>query len=63
MALAPVFISFDYDHDLDCKNLLVGQAKNPDTPFEISGITRSRSPRRAGRTTLGAASSGFSRSS
>lgn len=31
-----MFISFDYDHDLDCKNLLVGQAKNPDTPFEIS---------------------------
>ena len=36
MALVPVFISFDYDHDLDCKNLLVGQAKNPDTPFEIA---------------------------
>ncbi|MFH0816259.1 MAG: TIR domain-containing protein [Methanobacteriota archaeon] len=29
------FISFDYDHDLDIKNLLVGQAKNPDSPFEI----------------------------
>lgn len=29
------FISFDYDHDLDLKNLLVGQAKNPDSPFEI----------------------------
>ena len=29
------FISFDYDHDLDLKNLLVGQAKNPDTPFAI----------------------------
>lgn len=31
-----VFISFDYDHDLDLKNLLVGQAKNPDSPFEIA---------------------------
>ena len=31
-----VFISFDYDYDLDLKNLLVGQAKNPDSPFEIS---------------------------
>ena len=31
-----VFISFDYDHDLDLKNLLVGQSKNPDSPFEIS---------------------------
>src|SRR3972149_7457619 len=31
-----VFISFDYDHDEDLKNLLVGQAKNDDSPFEIS---------------------------
>lgn len=31
-----VFISFDYDHDLDLKNLLVGQAANPDSPFEIA---------------------------
>lgn len=36
MAAVPVFISFDYDHDLDCKNLLVGQARNPDSPFEIA---------------------------
>jgi hypothetical protein len=31
----PVFISFDYDHDDDLKTLLVGQAKNEDTPFFI----------------------------
>jgi hypothetical protein len=31
-----VFISFDYDHDEDLKNLLVGQARNPDSPFEIA---------------------------
>jgi hypothetical protein len=36
LASVPVFVSFDYDHDLDCKNLLVGQARNPDTPFNIS---------------------------
>lgn len=30
-----VFISFDYDHDVDLKNLLVGQARNSDSPFEI----------------------------
>lgn len=30
-----VFISFDYDHDVDLKNLLIGQSKNPDSPFEI----------------------------
>lgn len=31
-----VFISFDYDNDSDLKNLLVGQSKNDDTPFDIS---------------------------
>jgi hypothetical protein len=36
MAAIRVFISFDYDHDLDCKNLLVGQARNPGSPFEIA---------------------------
>lgn len=30
-----VFISFDYDNDLDLKNLLVGQSQNSDSPFEI----------------------------
>jgi hypothetical protein len=30
-----VFISFDFDHDEDLRNLLVGQSKNPGTPFEI----------------------------
>ena len=27
------FISFDFDNDIQLKNLLSGQAKNPDTPF------------------------------
>lgn len=35
MAKVPVFISYDYDHDSDLKLLLVGQAKNDDSPFEI----------------------------
>jgi hypothetical protein len=35
MAKKRAFISFDYDHDLDLKNLLAGQAKHPDTPFDI----------------------------
>lgn len=34
-----VFISFDYDHDVDLKNLLVGQAKNEDSPFEITDMS------------------------
>jgi tetratricopeptide (TPR) repeat protein/Mrp family chromosome partitioning ATPase len=31
-----VFISFDYDHDLDLKNVLVGQSKLPDSSFNIA---------------------------
>lgn len=31
-----VFTSFDFDHDEDLRNLLVGQSKNPDSPFEMS---------------------------
>lgn len=33
------FISFDYDHDLELKEALIGQAKNPDSPFEISDMS------------------------
>ena len=33
------FISFDYDHDADLKNLLVGQARNSDSPFEITDLS------------------------
>ena len=33
------FISFDYDYDLSLKNLLVGQAKNDDSPFEITDMS------------------------
>jgi hypothetical protein len=36
MAKVPVFISFDFDHDEDLKNLLVGQSRNEGSPFEIS---------------------------
>ncbi|MCR4433798.1 MAG: TIR domain-containing protein [Caldiserica bacterium] len=35
MATKRAFISFDFDHDKDLRNLLVGQAKNPDSPFSI----------------------------
>lgn len=31
-----VFVSFDFDNDSDLKTLLVGQAKNPDTPFDLA---------------------------
>lgn len=35
MGKVRTFISFDYDHDDDLKTLLIGQAKNTDSPFEI----------------------------
>ena len=36
MASKRAFISFDYDNDQDLRVLLVGQARNSDTPFSIS---------------------------
>jgi hypothetical protein len=36
MAVKRAFISFDFDHDEDLRNLLAGQAKNPKSPFQIS---------------------------
>ena len=36
MAKTRVFISFDYDHDETLKTFLVGQAKHPDSPFELA---------------------------
>ena len=33
------FISFDYDYDVDLKNLLVGQSRNEDSPFEITDMS------------------------
>jgi hypothetical protein len=39
MPLVRAFISFDFDHDEDIKNLLVGQARHPDTPFEITDLS------------------------
>lgn len=31
-----VFTGFDFDHDEDLRNLLVGQSRNPDSPFEMA---------------------------
>jgi hypothetical protein len=39
MAKKRTFISFDYDHDARLKDLLVGQAKNFDSPFEITDMS------------------------
>lgn len=39
MAKVSVFISFDYDHDVDLKNALVGQSRLDDSPFEITDVS------------------------
>ena len=36
MALKRAFISFDFDHDEELRDALKGQARNPDSPFEIA---------------------------
>lgn len=33
------YICFDYDYDHEIKESLVGQAKNPDSPFTISDVS------------------------
>jgi len=39
MAKKRTFISFDYDHDARIKDLLVGQSRNTDSPFEITDMS------------------------
>jgi len=36
MSKTCVFVSFDYDHDVSLKHLLLGQSKYEDSPFEIA---------------------------
>lgn len=36
MAKTKVFISYDFDNDKTLKDFIIGQAKNPDSPFEVS---------------------------
>jgi hypothetical protein len=31
-----VFVSYDFDHDKVLKNFIIGQARLPDSPFEVS---------------------------
>jgi hypothetical protein len=36
MSAPRVFVSFDFDHDEDLRNLLVGQARHSGSPFEVT---------------------------
>jgi hypothetical protein len=39
MAKKRVFVSFDFHNDETLKEFLIGQAKNPDSPFEVSDVS------------------------
>lgn len=36
MAKKRVFVSFDFDNDKTLKDFIIGQARNPDSPFEVA---------------------------
>ena len=36
MAMPRVFVSFDFDHDSELRDLFVGQSRNPRTPFTLA---------------------------
>jgi hypothetical protein len=39
MAKTKVFVSYDYEHDLDMKNNLITESKRPDSPFSINDLS------------------------
>ena len=39
MAKKKVFVSFDYETDYNLKGSLIGQAKQPDSPFAVSDVS------------------------
>ena len=36
MAKKKVFVSFDFDNDKRLKDFIIGQARNPDSPFDVT---------------------------
>ena len=39
MPKTKVFVSFDYDHDAELKDTLIGQSKLADSPFSINDVS------------------------
>ena len=39
MAKTKVFVSFDYDHDVQLKDTLIGQSRLPNSPFSINDMS------------------------
>ena len=56
MATTRVFVSFDFDNDKALKDLIVGQARLPDSPFEVADYSlKEAQPERAWQTQARAA--------
>lgn len=47
MAKTKLFVSFDYDHDRRLRDLIVGQAKLPESPFEVSDYSLKEAARQS----------------
>jgi hypothetical protein len=43
-----VYVSFDFDEDKALKDLLIGQSKNPETPFEVTDHSLKEAAPKAG---------------
>jgi len=39
MSKTKVFVSYDYEHDLDMKNNLITESNRPDSPFSINDLS------------------------
>lgn len=39
MAKTKLFVSFDFDHDRVLRDFIIGQAKRPDSPFEVADFS------------------------
>ena len=47
MAKTKLFVSFDFDHDRKLRDLIVGQAKLPGSPFEVTDYSLKEAARQA----------------
>ncbi len=47
-----VFVSFDFDNDKKLKDFIIGQSRNPDSPFEVADFSmKEAAPQRSGTDT------------
>jgi hypothetical protein len=47
MAKTKLFVSFDFDHDRVLRDFIIGQAKLPDSPFDVADYSLKEAKRQA----------------